>query len=81
MTDQTPPAWHRPEIESPCVKTCVIHPETRLCIGCARTIDEIGHWSRMSPQDRNVVMADLPNRTPVPIIRPGRSDAHRSRSR
>ena len=36
----TPPIWTRAEIESPCVKICVIHPETRLCTGCARSIDE-----------------------------------------
>ena len=56
------PIWKRAEIESPCVNVCVIHPETRLCTGCARSIDEIGNWSRMTPEARREVMADLPNR-------------------
>lgn len=54
--------WSRDEIESPCVKICVVHPESRLCTGCLRTIDEIGAWSRMSPEARRSVMADLPSR-------------------
>ena len=33
--------WSRPEPQSPCRKVCVIHPESGLCIGCLRTIDEI----------------------------------------
>lgn len=59
MTDQI---WKRDEIESPCVKVCVVHPEARICTGCLRTIDEIGAWSRMSPEDRHRIMADLPER-------------------
>ena len=26
--------WARDEIESPCIKICVIHPQERLCVGC-----------------------------------------------
>lgn len=47
----TEPVWTRNEIESPCVRICVVHPETRLCTGCARSIDEIGRWSRMTPRN------------------------------
>jgi len=54
--------WKRAEVESPCIKICVIHPESRLCTGCLRSIDEIGAWSRMSPQVRRAVMEDLPAR-------------------
>ncbi|MDJ0994608.1 MAG: DUF1289 domain-containing protein [Dinoroseobacter sp.] len=56
--------WKRDEIESPCIKVCVIHPETRLCTGCLRTIDEIGAWSVMSAEDRRAVMVELPSRAP-----------------
>ncbi|MFN4158476.1 MAG: DUF1289 domain-containing protein [Gemmobacter sp.] len=62
MTDGTDDIWARDEIESPCVKICVIHPESRLCVGCLRTLDEIGVWSRMDPSARRAVMADLPGR-------------------
>ncbi len=54
-------------IESPCNKTCRIDPDTRLCIGCLRSIDEIAAWSRMTPEERRRVMAALPARgAPAP---------------
>ena len=59
MTDEI---WKRAEVESPCVKICVIHPEARLCVGCHRSLEEIGSWSRLSPEARRAVMADLPAR-------------------
>ena len=54
--------WARAEIESPCVKVCVIEPKSRLCTGCLRSIDEIGAWSRMTPEARSEIMAELPDR-------------------
>lgn len=60
--DNSDAIWQRAEIESPCIKICVIHPETRLCTGCLRSIDEIGSWSQMSADERTDVMDDLPNR-------------------
>lgn len=65
--------WQRDEIESPCVNICVVHPVTRLCTGCARSIDEIGAWSRMSPEARRMIMDELPNRKPNPGRRGGRT--------
>jgi predicted Fe-S protein YdhL (DUF1289 family) len=59
MTDDV---WKRAEIESPCVKVCVVDPTTGCCIGCYRTLDEIAGWSAMSPEARRQVMADLPAR-------------------
>ena len=56
------PLWKRDEIESPCVQICVVHPETRICTGCYRTIDEITDWSRMTPEARRNIMDDLPAR-------------------
>jgi uncharacterized protein len=54
--------WMRDEVQSPCVKLCVVHPEARICIGCNRTIDEITQWSRMTHEARAAVMAVLPAR-------------------
>jgi predicted Fe-S protein YdhL (DUF1289 family) len=59
MTDDI---WKRDEIESPCIKICVIHRQSRLCTGCLRSIDEIGAWSRMKPKIRREIMAELPSR-------------------
>ncbi|MEM1384158.1 MAG: DUF1289 domain-containing protein [Pseudomonadota bacterium] len=54
--------WRRAEIESPCIKMCMIHPTARICVGCYRTGDEIARWSRMSAQDRKAVLDSLPAR-------------------
>lgn len=59
MTDQV---WKRAEIESPCVKICLIHPEARICLGCHRTGEEIAGWSLMTPEERRAIMAELPGR-------------------
>lgn len=63
--------WSRAEIESPCIKICVIEPASRLCTGCLRSIDEIGAWSQLSPQARSAVMDDLPNRAKLITKRRG----------
>ncbi len=71
--------WKRDEIQSPCIKICVIHPETRLCTGCSRSIDEIGGWSKMSAEERSTIMAELPTRSPVPKGRRGGRSARLAR--
>jgi predicted Fe-S protein YdhL (DUF1289 family) len=59
---ETDDIWKREEVESPCVKICVVHPATRLCTGCYRSIEEIGGWGRLTPDERRAVMAELPSR-------------------
>lgn len=54
--------WMRKEIESPCVKICVIHPRAGICVGCHRTLDEIADWSAMGAEARAQVLAQLPER-------------------
>ena len=44
---------------SPCVQLCVLHEATRTCLGCGRTLDEIGRWSAMPEAERAQVMARL----------------------
>lgn len=65
------PVWKRNEIESPCIQICVVHPETRLCTGCARSIDEITQWSKMTTEARATIMAELPLRETAPKGRRG----------
>lgn len=57
MTADAPAA-----VETPCIKVCVVDPETGLCIGCARTRAEIAGWLGLSAQGRIAVMAQLPER-------------------
>lgn len=47
---------------SPCVRVCLLDPETGLCEGCGRTRDEIGQWFRLSEEERLRIMAELPER-------------------
>lgn len=54
--------WMRNEIESPCVKICVIHPRAGICVGCHRSLDEIADWSTMGADERARVLAELPER-------------------
>ena len=59
MSDEV---WKRAEVESPCVKICVIHPAARICVGCHRSIDEISRWGSMTGAERAEVMEALPAR-------------------
>jgi predicted Fe-S protein YdhL (DUF1289 family) len=47
---------------SPCVRLCTLDPETGICVGCGRTLAEIGSWSRYSDEQRREIMALLPAR-------------------
>ena len=37
-------------------------PQRGLCLGCARTLDEIARWGSMNEAERERVMAALPQR-------------------
>ncbi|MGU3493793.1 DUF1289 domain-containing protein [Xanthobacteraceae bacterium A53D] len=52
----------RPAITSPCVKICIVDPLSSLCIGCGRTLQEIGGWIGLSEERRAAIMAALPDR-------------------
>jgi len=52
----TTPIW------SPCKKICVVDPQGSICVGCFRTLDELGRWTQMSDADRKAVKAALPQR-------------------
>ncbi len=62
MTDGRPPP-HAPA--SPCVNICVIHPETRICTGCLRSIEEISAWPKLAAEDRRAILDALPARAPL----------------
>jgi predicted Fe-S protein YdhL (DUF1289 family) len=50
------------EIETPCIKVCVVDPDTGYCIGCGRTRDEIACWLGFSPAERHHIMGSLDQR-------------------
>ncbi len=78
MSDEV---WERDEVDSPCVKICIIHPESGLCLGCRRSADEISRWSCMSPEERGEISAALPGRDLGPARRSGRAAARRAARR
>lgn len=49
-------------ILSPCKKICAVDGQTGLCLGCGRTLNEIGQWSRLSDAQRRAVMDELDER-------------------
>jgi uncharacterized protein len=50
------------DISTPCIRICILNPETGLCEGCGRTLEELARWLHMSEPERQRVMADLPRR-------------------
>ncbi len=49
-------------MKSPCTKVCQMDPERGLCLGCARTLDEIARWASRSDEERERIIAELPSR-------------------
>jgi predicted Fe-S protein YdhL (DUF1289 family) len=47
---------------SPCVRLCTLDPDSGICVGCGRTLAEIGNWMRYSDDERRAIMALLPAR-------------------
>lgn len=62
MTTPTPPAAPPKAIATPCVKVCIVDAESSLCLGCYRTLMEIAGWSRIAEDERERLMAELPER-------------------
>ena len=52
----------RPKIESPCIKVCAVDGQTGLCLGCGRSLKEIGGWMQLGDKGRAEVMQRLPDR-------------------
>jgi uncharacterized protein len=67
------------EIETPCIKICVVEPETGFCIGCGRTRGEIATWLSMSVVERHTVMLALPERNSTLTMRKTRRGGRRGR--
>ncbi|WP_370627351.1 DUF1289 domain-containing protein [Brevundimonas sp. PAMC22021] len=49
-------------IASPCVQVCTVDGASGLCLGCYRTLQEIGGWRALGEEGRARVMAELPSR-------------------
>ena len=55
------PEDHTP-VPSPCISLCQMSPETGLCLGCMRTIDEIVAWGSASDDVKRAVWREIRRR-------------------
>ncbi len=47
---------------TPCIQVCVVDGQSGLCLGCYRTLGEIGGWAAFSDEKRAALIAELPGR-------------------
>jgi len=66
--------------ETPCIAICIIDPKTALCLGCGRTLPEIGGWFNMASGERLGIMAGLEARMTEAGLAPSSTYAPRKKS-
>lgn len=54
---------------SPCTGTCTLDPLTRLCRGCARTIEEIMVWPTATAAEKQAILATVGARSQSVSVR------------
>ena len=68
MSEPEPRRGPPAPIKTPCIKVCVVDGESGLCLGCYRKLTEVAGWARLSDQERDQILAELPERRS--LIRP-----------
>lgn len=56
------PANDNDKAPSPCINVCKMNPQTGLCEGCLRTIDEIAQWSTATEAYKRAVWVEIKRR-------------------
>jgi uncharacterized protein len=56
------PATDTGKVPSPCISLCKMNPQTGLCDGCFRTIDEIATWSTATEEMKRQVWVEIKRR-------------------
>ena len=49
-------------VTSPCIGICTMDRESGFCLGCKRTIEEIGRWMMLEDPERQKIIDQLPMR-------------------
>ena len=58
-----PPAPLIRRVMSPCIGICMIDSKgSGLCLGCKRTVAEIGRWQMLDDVERQRIINELPRR-------------------
>ena len=60
MGDDDSP-FKKQTVPNPCVNLCSLNA-SNVCIGCYRTIDEVGAWGRYSDEQRREVLENCERR-------------------
>jgi predicted Fe-S protein YdhL (DUF1289 family) len=60
---------------SPCVRICVVDPDSGRGVGCGRTIEEITMWGELDADERRAIVAGLVRRREAARSRPARRRA------
>ena len=50
-------------VVSPCIGICTMDRKSGFCLGCQRTIEEIGRWQLLDDEARQAILDKLPGRT------------------
>ncbi len=57
------PLPYRPRrVMSPCIGICKLDTQSGFCLGCKRTLDEIGRWQMLDDPARQAIIDQLPAR-------------------
>lgn len=56
-------------VASPCVSVCTMDRTSGLCIGCLRTIQEIGAWRMMTMAEKRATVAACAERAKSVVAR------------
>ena len=48
-------------VESPCKNVCELDPNTGLCLGCKRTVDEIQNWNLKDNKEKMMITKKAQN--------------------
>jgi hypothetical protein len=48
-------------MKSPCIKVCKIDFNSKVCVGCGRTLTQIRCWSNYTDEERRLVMKWIEN--------------------
>ena len=71
--------YRKSQQEAPCIRVCVVDPETGFCIGCGRTRSEIGGWLGFTTGERREIMTGLAGRIETLTLRKRRRGGRRGR--
>lgn len=50
------------DVESPCVRACMIDQVHGYCVGCWRTLIEISYWHKYDAAQKHAVLAETETR-------------------